>query len=175
MKIAILAMCLTVFACQKAEKTEKQFSDGMQVRIEKSIKRDDISGRVGLFFRSVDAKDWEKAKEILADKIELDIGEGASEKSPDEVIEYFKKSTEGLETFHNIANAGFQLSEKESKMFISSSVTHFKKLKSGKNSRTHYGAYELSFLQPPEASFWAWKIQKIKYVNKFTDGNISLK
>ena len=172
MKFVIFIMCLGVVACQKQE---KQFSEGMQVRLEKSIKRDDISGRVGLFFRSVDAKDWENAKEVLADKVEVDFGEGPSEKSSDEVVEYLKKSSEGLETFHNIANAGFKLSETESKMYISSTITHFKKLKSGKNSRTHYGSFEFSFLQPPEDKFWAWKITKFKYVNNFTDGNVRLK
>lgn len=172
MKFVIFIMCLGVVACQKQE---KQFSEGMQVRLEKSIKRDDISGRVGLFFRSVDSKDWENAKEVLADKVEFDIGAGSSEKSSDDVIEYLKKNSEGVETFHNIANAGFKLSETEFKMFISSTITHFKKLKSGKNSRTLYGAFEFSFLQPPEDNFWDWKITKLKYVNKFTDGNVNLK
>lgn len=178
MKLSILFMSLALVACQKNDApAEKQFSDEMKVRIEKSIQRDDITGRVNLFFKSLDNQDFAKAREILADNVEYDLGEGSSNKSADEIIEALKSSTAGLEGVqHSLTNYGFQLNESGAKLNIVATITHYKKLKSGKNTRVHYGTYELDFLQPAnEKEFWAWKISKLKYVNKFTDGNVKLK
>lgn len=180
MKLSILFMCLSLLACQKNETAapvEKQFSDEMKVRIEKSIQRDDITGRVNLFFKSLDNQDFAKAREILADNVEYDLGAGPSSKTADEIIEALKSSTAGLEGVqHSLTNYGFQLNDSGAKLNIVATITHYKKLKSGKNIRIHYGTYELGFLQPAnEKEFWTWKISKLIYVNKFTDGNVKLK
>src|SRR5688500_2188255 len=101
MKYLLMVLCLISLSCQKQEKVEKQFSDKMQQKIEEDVKRDDINGRIHLMFRSVDNQRWEDVKEVLAEKVEFDMGEGTSVKSADEVIESWKSATAGLDGLHH--------------------------------------------------------------------------
>jgi hypothetical protein len=177
MKYLLMVLCLVSLSCQKQEKAEKQFSDRMQVKIEDDVKRDDINGRLHHLFRSVDAKNWESAKEILAEKVELDMGEGPSSKTADEVIESWKTATADADGLHHqVGNYGIEINGREARLMFLGTATHYKKVKSGKNTRTFYGSYEVTMQQPEgDPTNWAWKITKFKYTNKFMDGNLTLK
>lgn len=177
MKLIALIMCLTVFSCQKQEAHKPQFSAGMESKILDNVQRSAMMGRLHLLFRSVDNQDWANVKEVLAEQVELDMGEGPSQKSSDEVIEIWKKSLSGAEASqHVVGNYGIEVNGREARLLFNGIATHYKKLKSGKNTRTYHGSYEVHMAQPEgDATNWAWKITKFKYVNKFMDGNLSLK
>lgn len=178
MKILLMALCLVSLSCQKQEsKVEKQFSEKMQVKIEDAVKRDDITGRMHLLFRSVDNQDWVNVKEVMADQVEFDMGEGQSTKSADEVVEAWKTSLSGIDgSQHVVGNYGIEVNGSEARLVFLGIATHYKKLKSGKNTRTFHGSYEITVRQPEgEPTNWAWKVTKFKYTPKFMDGNVSLK
>jgi hypothetical protein len=178
MKFIILALCLLSFSCQKQEsKVQNQFSDKMQQKIEDDIKRDDITGRMHVLFRSVDAQDWVNVKEILADQVDFDMGEGPSTKTSDEVVDVWKNATAGIDgSQHIVGNYGIEVNGNEAKLMFVGIATHYKKLKSRKNTRTFHGSYEITMKQPDgDSTNWAWKVTKFKYMNKFMDGNVTLK
>lgn len=178
MKILLMALCLVSLSCQKqVAKVENQFNDKMQVKIEDAVKRDDITGRMHLLFRSVDNQDWVNVKEVLADQIEFDVGEGSSSKTSDEVVGIWKNATAGLDGLqHVVGNYGIEVNGREARLVFNGIATHYKKLKSGKNTRTFHGSYEITVRQPEgDPTNWAWKVTKFKYTNKFMDGNVTLK
>ena len=176
MKLFFFLMCLSIVGCQTT-KSEKQFTENEKIRLIKSLKRDDINGQINLFFRSLDIRDYVKAREIVGDKILVDLGAGEKEKSGDEFIEMMKVYHKDLDgTLHSLTNNSSYLQETSSQLKITAITTHYKKTKSGKNLRNQYGVYEVELMQPTnEKEFWNWKISKFKYVNRFTDGNVNLK
>lgn len=176
MKFLILALCLVTFSCQKQE-VKPQFSEKMQKKIEDDVKRDDITGRMHILFRAVDNQNWPAVKEILADQVEFDMGEGPSMKSADQVIDAWKTATAGLDALqHMSGNYGIEINGNEAKLVFEGVATHYKKIKSGKNTRTFHGTYEVYMKQPEgDSTNWAWKVTKFKYKNKFMDGNLTLK
>lgn len=175
MKLVLFLMCLSMIGCQTTP--NKQFTDDEKVRLLKSLKRDDISGQINLFFRSLDIRDYAKACEIVADKVVVDLGEGPKEKSGDEFIEMMKAYHKNLDgTLHSLTNNSSYIKDTSTQLNITAITTHYKKSKSGKNIRNQYGVYEVELQQPAvEKEFWNWKISSFKYVNRFTDGNVNLK
>lgn len=176
MKFLMMALCLFALSCQKQE-SKPQFDEKWQLKIEDAVKRDDITGRMHLLFRSVDNQDWTNVKDVLHDQVEFDMGEGASTKSGDEIIEIWKSALAGLDGVqHVVGNYGIEVNGKEARLVFQGVATHYKKLKSGKNTRTFHGSYEVHMKQPDgDSTNWAWKVTKFKYMNKFMDGNVTLK
>ena len=168
MKYIFLLSCLLIFSCQKDE--TRQFSPEMEKKIFDTIKRDDITGRIHLLYRSIDSKNWEAVKEMLADKVEFDEGDGVSIKSSEEIISHWQKSLSNLDgTQHVVSNYGIEVNKHEARLMFIGTATHYKKSKTGKNIKTLHGSYEVHMSQPEkEDTNWAWKITKFKYINNFT-------
>ncbi len=178
MKFLMILLSAFALSCQNnGQKVEKQFSEKMEKKITDAIKRDDITGRMHMLFRSVDNKDWANVKEVLADQVEFDMGDGVATKTSDEIVKIWQDATAGLDGVqHVVGNYGIEVNNHEAKLMFVGIATHYKKLKSGKNTRTFHGSYEVFVKQPDgDSTNWAWKVTKFKYVNKFMDGNVSLK
>lgn len=169
-------MFMALIGCQTV-KTNNQFSDDEKVRLLTLLKRDSISGQINLFFRSLDIRDYVKARELVADKVIVDMGDGLKDKSGDEFIEMMKVAHKDLDgTLHSLTNNSSYIKGLSTQHNITAITTHYKKSKSGKNIKTLYGVYEVELQAPvTEKEFWNWKISQFKYVNRFTDGNVNLK
>lgn len=174
MKVLMVLMCLGLVACQKIE---KQFSDRMVVKIDNDVKRDDITGRMHMLLRGLDDQNWKDVSEVFAPKVELDVGEGSSVKTREEVVAAWKKETAGLDGIqHVVSNYGIEVDDKHARLMFNGITTQYKKTKSGRNTRISHGSYVVEMELPDGTpDNWAWIITKFKYVNKFSDGNLELK
>ena len=177
MKLLALLVCVLFTSCQKQE-NQKQFSPEMEKRLRNLVARDQIIGRINLLFESVDNQNWENVKDVLASEVDFDMGSGGQKKTADEVIAIWKEATAGLQGIHHQAgNYGVYVEGKTAIAKLYGTATHYKKLKSGKNTRTFYGTYEMKIIMPDDTKddWTGWKISSFVYKNKFMDGNLELK
>lgn len=147
----------------------------MVTKIESDVKRDDITGRLGWMFDSMDKLDWDAVRKVLADQVEFDSGKGPEQKSADEVIATWKdeyKKLDGLQ--HLTAAYGIEVFPTEARIKFKGITTHFKRLKSGKDTKTIYGDYEVTMVPATDPLDWAWKVSKFKHNKRFLTGNLSL-
>lgn len=162
MKLLVLLPLVVMFGCQ----TKQLFSDKMKQKIIHDIYRDDITGRMHMLFRAVDNQNWKEVDEVLADEVELDMGDGPKKMKAAEVIEVWKKALKGLDgVHHQISNYGIVFDNKSTNVIFAGTATHLKKSK----VTNHYGTYEVQMIQPGEdETNWAWEVTKFKYRNKFS-------
>jgi hypothetical protein len=160
----LISMMVLSYSCQP----KNQFNDEMQEKIVADVKRDDISGRMHMFFRALDNKNWKEVREILADEVTVDMGEGTKKLKAEEVVDYFKKNLTSYNgTQHQVSNYGITVDKNSAHlMFVATSTYHQKKKGA---SKSLYGSYVIDMTQPKDQDTnWEWKITHLKYKNNFT-------
>lgn len=162
MKIFLLLPLVIMFGCQ----TNQMFSEKMKEKIVHDVYRDFVTGRLHMLFKAVDNKNWKEVEEVLADEVELDMGQGPKKMKSQEVIEVWKNALKGLDgSHHQVSNYGIYFVKRTAMISFVGTTAHKRKSK----VTNLYGNYEVEMLQPEgDESNWAWKVTKFKYTNKFT-------
>lgn len=159
--VLLLSLC----ACQSTP----QFNDKMKQKIEDAVKRDDITGRMHMFFRGIDNENWQEVEEVLLSEVEIDNGTGPIKKSAKELIASWKEAFRSFKTHHLVSNYGIVVTEKNAKLMFVATRTQVRQGQGKSLSKTSHGFYEVSMVQPEgDATNWAWNIASIKYKNQFT-------
>ena len=134
-----------------------------------------ITDTVNKLFISVDNRDWEKVKVIFSDTIILDYtsmtgGEPANLTSG-QVIDSWKSILPGFDkTHHQLGNYLIESDYDLTKVFCYGTATHYLVNESGSNIWTVVGSYELELKVVNNT----WRITKMKFNLKYSDGNFDL-
>jgi hypothetical protein len=130
---------------------------------------------VNQFFISVDYRDWKKVKTIFNDKVLLDYtsmtGGQPSVLTSDQIIDSWKGFLPGFDkTHHQIGNYLIETDSDLTKVFCYITATHYLDNESKNNLWIVVGSYDFELSMNDKN----WRITKMKFNLKYTDGNNDL-
>ena len=130
---------------------------------------------VNQFFISVDYRDWKKVKTIFNDKVLLDYtsmtGGQPSVLTSDQIIDSWKGFLPGFDkTHHQIGNYLIEIDSDLTKVFCYITATHYLDNESKNNLWIVVGSYDFELSMNDKN----WRITKMKFNLKYTDGNNDL-
>jgi hypothetical protein len=134
-----------------------------------------ITETVNDLFISVDNKDWENVKSIFSDKVLLDYtsmtGGQPAILTSSQIIDSWKSILPGFDkTHHQLGNYVFKKDSDLVKVFCYGTATHYLANESNNNIWTVVGSYDLELKMINNS----WRIVKMKFNLKYTDGNNNL-
>jgi len=122
-----------------------------------------------------DSKNWEAVQECFAGQVIVDFTSMGAEKvetlTPEQITSNWADSLKDVEALHHQAgNYKVMVSEDYAEVFCYGIAIHYRKNKSGNNTRSFVGSYEFRLRHQLDS----WKIDKMKFNLKFMDGNLTL-
>lgn len=137
--------------------------------------KDQVIDTVIRLFINTDNKDWKKVRALFTDSVFFDMqsisGARASILTPREIVDGWEKGLKHLKAMHHQAgNFVVEIEDNEATVFCYGIAWHYLPNKSGRNTRTFVGSYDMRLLNQQGE----WKIDRFKYNLKFIDGNSNL-
>jgi hypothetical protein len=139
------------------------------------LEKDKIIETITNLFVFTDNRDWENVKKCFTDNVFFDMTSTGAEKAeilmPSQITEAWNKGLIPLEAIHHQAgNYKIEVEENTANAFCYGIALHYRKTKSGKNTRTFVGSYNLHLTKIE----MHWLIDSFRYNLKFIDGNPDL-
>ncbi len=137
--------------------------------------RDDIVDRINELFISTDEKDWPRVQACFTAEVLFDMGsltgEGAQRLPAKTIVDGWEQGLAALEAVHHQAgNYRIRIDDDEADAFCYGIAFHYRKTKSGRNTRTFVGSYDMHFVRVDGQ----WLIDAFRFNAKFVDGNADL-
>lgn len=137
--------------------------------------KDKIVETVNKLFIETDNKNWKAVSDIFTQEVLFDMssmtGSKATKIPSKDIINAWDKGLKGITHLHHQAgNYIVKLNGNEATVFCYGTATHYKKVSSGKNTRTFVGSYDFHLIEKNNA----WKIDEFKFNLKYIDGNLKL-
>ncbi len=126
-------------------------------------------------FIYTDNKEWEKVERLFTESVLFDMqsvsGVEAGIVRPAEIVDGWKKGLNPLRAIHHQAgNFLVDIETNEATVFCYGIAWHYLPNRSGKNTRTFVGSYDIGLVMQSGE----WKINTFKYNLKFIEGNREL-
>jgi len=139
------------------------------------MENEEVRTTLSRLFIAADEKEWKTIEELLDRKTYFDYSSFTSEapsfKTPAEVIQSFKRIIPGFDmSHHQIGNFIINASPVNASAICYLTARYFLKNDSGQNIWTVIGSYEFELRKENDY----WKITKLIFNLKFTDGNEAL-
>jgi hypothetical protein len=136
--------------------------------------RDVIAVITELFIRT-DRRDWPEVERLFAPSVHFDMtslaGGSPAAMEPRAIVEGWKTGLAPLEAVHHQAgNFQVRLRGEEADASCYGIAFHYRKTRSGRNTRTFVGTYDFGLRR----SSAAWVITRFRFDAKFVDGNREL-
>ena len=143
---------------------------------------DELSARQGIvdtitrLFVSTDRRDWTSVQECLADSVEFDMtslaGGAAARLRPSQITAAWQEGLAPIEAVHHQAgNFQVRLGADEASATCYAIAYHYRKVASGRNTRTFVGSYDFHLGLDSSGK---WRIDLFRFNVAFVDGNLDL-
>lgn len=142
---------------------------------EQARDREAVIEVVNKLFIAVDTRDWSLAHQCLAEKVHFDmtsVGDpGPSLRGAQEITGAWQSGLASLEAIHHQSgNFVVRVAGDEADCSCYGVAYHFRRVRSGRNTRMFVGSYEYGLSRSGES----WRITRFKFNLKFVDGNLEL-
>lgn len=139
------------------------------------LEKDRIIDTINRLFICTDLRDWTGVRSVLADSVLMDmtslIGGEPTRMTAEEVTAGWEEGLRPVEAVHHQAgNYRVQLDGSEAIGFCYGTASHYRKTRSGKNTRVFVGSYDFHLRQ----AAGQWRIDSFRFNLKYLDGNPSL-
>lgn len=139
------------------------------------VERDRIAALLGRLFRATDARDWPDVRECFAGSVEFDMtslaGGQPARLTPTEITAGWEAGLLPLDAIHHQTGLPeIDRSGDEATVTCPGTAWHYRRTRSGRNTRFFAGRYELHLVR----SDGEWRIDAFRYESKFVDGNLDL-
>jgi hypothetical protein len=150
-------------------------SIGMDSEIKKVIDRVSIVETINRLFIGTDNRDWELVKSCFAQNVLFDMaslsGNEPETLTPDAIVAAWDQGLKPLQAVHHQAgNYLVDIEGTKADAFCYALASHYLPNKSGKNTRTFVGSYEIGLIKKEGR----WRIARFKFNLKYIDGNPDL-
>lgn len=140
-----------------------------------STDKEQVIDTVTRLFIYTDSRDWKKVEALFTRSVFFDMQSVSGARpaiiTPGEIVDGWKKGLQPMKALHHQAgNFLVDIEDNEATVFCYGVAWHYLPNKSGRNTRTFVGSYEMRLLN----QFGEWKIDRFKYNLKFIDGNAEL-
>ena len=139
------------------------------------FEKDRITEVINNLFIFTDNCEWKSVEKCFADKVHFDMtsmgAESASVFSPKQITDMWDDGLKNLDAVHHqTGNMKIDVIENNAVAFCYGIASHFKKTKSGNNTRTFVGSYNFHLSKSGED----WEIDSFKFNLKYVEGNLRL-
>jgi hypothetical protein len=140
-----------------------------------SVERDRIIETINQLFIATDQRDWERVTGLFAPKVLFDMtslsGGQPTTLTPHQIVEAWDKGLKPLKAIHHQAgNYLVAINGDQADAFCYGIATHYLPTKSGRNTRTFVGSYDVHL----EKKDGVWWIDRFKFNLQFIEGNKDL-
>ncbi|MEJ2501024.1 MAG: nuclear transport factor 2 family protein [Campylobacterales bacterium] len=147
----------------------------MDTEMEKVLDRTKIIETINRLFIGTDNRDWELVKSCFAQNVLFDMsslgGGNPAEMTPDAIVAAWDSGLKPLKAIHHQAgNYLVDIEGTEAEAFCYAEAHHYLPNKSGRNTRTFVGSYEIGLFKEGDR----WRISRFKFNLKYLDGNPDL-
>jgi hypothetical protein len=142
--------------------------------LEALIERSRITDVINRLFMATDARDWSTVRACFATEVLFDmssLGAGpAAPMSPDAIASAWESGLAPIEAVHHQSgNFVVHVDGPEASASCYGVAYHFRRTRSGRNTRVFVGRYDFHLLRDGE-----WRIDRFRFNVKFVDGNATL-
>ena len=139
------------------------------------LDREKVIDVVNRLFVAVDDRDWAAARACLADRVHFDMtslgGPAPAELAAEEITGAWQTGLAPIEAVHHQSgNFRVRVEGDEAECFCYGTAHHYRRVRSGNNTRLFVGSYEYRLARAGET----WRITSFKFNAKFVDGNLGL-
>jgi hypothetical protein len=139
------------------------------------IEKDRVIDTINQLFIYTDQRDWTGVRSVLAETVLLDmtslVGGQPSRLTGEQVAAGWKEGLRPIEQVHHQAgNYRVDIDGDQASGFCYATASHYRKTRSGRNTRTFVGSYDFHLRQ----SGGRWRIDSFRFNLKYLDGNTSL-
>ena len=137
--------------------------------------QDAVVGVVNRVFIGTDARDWAAVRSCFAPSVLFDMtsvaGGEPSRLSPEEITAGWDSGLRYVDQIHHqTGNHVVSVTGDRATAFCYGTAYHYRKTRSGRNTRTFVGSYDFELSRAGEA----WQITLFRFRLKFVDGNLEL-
>ena len=139
------------------------------------LAREQVIDRLNTLFISTDSRDWAAVRSCFAPTVHFDMTSLAGGEpvilTPDAIAQAWEQGLASIEVVHHQAgNYRVSLDGEEANAFCYGIAMHYRHTRSGRNTRTFVGTYDLRL----RVIGGEWRITSFRFNLKFLDGNIEL-
>ena len=139
------------------------------------LAREQVIDRLNTLFISTDARDWAGVRGCFAPTVHFDMTSLAGGEpvilTPEAIAQAWEQGLASIESVHHQAgNYRVSLDGEEAWAFCYGIAMHYRPTRSGRNTRTFVGTYDLRL----RVIGGEWRITSFRFNLKFLDGNIEL-
>jgi hypothetical protein len=137
--------------------------------------RQDIIETITNVFVGTDARDWKRVQSCFAARVLFDMtsmtGGQPANMTPKEITDGWETGLKPIDAIHHQAgNFLVRVDAEQAEAFCYALAYHYRKTKSGRNTRLFAGSYDFHLVN----SFERWLIDRFRFNLKFIDGNAEL-
>jgi hypothetical protein len=139
------------------------------------VEKDRIIDTINQLFIATDNRDWAAVRGCLADQVLLDMtslaGGRATKMAGEQVAAVWEEGLRSIESVHHQAgNYRVEVQDEEATAFCYGMASHFRRNRTGRNSRVFVGSYDLHLVRIEDR----WLIDSFRFNLKFLEGNADL-
>jgi len=139
------------------------------------LEKEAIAKVLNRLFLATDARDWPRVRECFADSVHFDMtslaGGQPARLSPAEIAAGWEAGLLPLDALHHqTGNLEVSVSGDEATASCYGVAWHYRRTRSGRNTRVFVGSYDFHLARSGEA----WRIDLFRFNSKFVDGNLEL-
>jgi hypothetical protein len=139
------------------------------------IEKDRVIDTINQLFICTDRRDWAGVRSVLADSILMDmtslVGGQPTRMTAEQVAAGWEEGLRPIEAVHHqVGNYRVEFEGNQATGFCYGIASHYRKTRSGRNTRVFVGSYDLHLQQ----SAGRWRIESFRFNLKYLDGNVSL-
>jgi hypothetical protein len=143
--------------------------------LQRLLEKERILDRINELFLATDERAWPRVRACFTDDVMFDMssmtGTPAQLTSSDELVATWQVGLAQLDAIHHQAgNYRVDVVGERATAFCYGIASHYRKTKSGKNTRTFVGSYDLHLVVKDAE----WRIDGFKFVLKYAEGNLEL-
>lgn len=137
--------------------------------------KDRIIDTINRLFIATDNRDWQAVRDCLADQVLLDMtsmaGGQPTQMTGDQVAAGWEQGLRPIEAVHHQAgNHLVDVQGNQATAFCYGIASHYRKTRSGRNTRVFVGSYDFHLLREGER----WRIDRFRFNLKYVEGNTDL-
>lgn len=126
-------------------------------------------------FVATDRRDWKTVESCFAPSVLFDmtslVGGTPALLTPPQIAEGWAEGLAPLEAVHHQAgNFQVALRDADADLFCYATATHYRRVASGRNTRTFVGSYDFHLVRDNDR----WRIDAFRFNLKYLDGNAEL-
>ena len=137
--------------------------------------KDRIVDRINQLFVATDWRDWAAVRACFTETVHFDMTSVAGGEpamlTPGQIAAAWEQGLRPLEAIHHQAgNYRAEVRGDEATAFCYGTATHYRRTRSGRNTRTFVGSYDFGLVR----SVGGWRIASFRFTVKFVEGNLEL-